>query len=405
MRIPKSSNLFPIVVLAFMGPTMAYLSTVFDIKVRWGLLALLVVVVVFSKRQTKFQNKGIVALIVLSGVWGLVTTFWSESFDLSVMKSFAFLLSSIPLVLAGQRWVSVKGIIGSWTYLAPVALVAMVAAIFGYFLSPFAYTESLFQGFVYGPNMMGSLLAISLPFILWQTWLHWRVPRWKMFWIASVLLNFGFIYITQSRAALMVALCTLGGMCLGFSKRKTISATFLLAMMVVLVVSVRPELQTKVVRQVIYKHSDDIFYTRVQPWTVSLKKAQLGGLFGAGYGVSIGAGTWEGGLTAVGYGREKGNTQLAIIEETGLVGFAFYLALIVALIIRVFGSLTSAKNPQAKVALGLAFGAIVGMLFQSVFEAWWVAPGAPESAAFWALVGVGLGLCSKKNEGDVVDAQ
>ena len=38
------------------------------------------------------------------------------------------------------------------------------------------------------------------------------------------------------------------------------------------------------------------------------------------FGNSIGGGSFAGGLTAVGYGREKGNTQLAIVEETGLVG-------------------------------------------------------------------------------------
>jgi O-antigen ligase len=103
-------------------------------------------------------------------------------------------------------------------------------------------------------------------------------------------------------------------------------------------------------------------------------------------------------LTAVGYGREKGNSQLAIVEETGLVGLAFYLVLVFALISRVYGGFAMAKNPRAKVALGLAFGAVVGMLFQSVFEAWWVAPGAPESVAFWALTGVSLGLCARKDD-------
>jgi cell division protein FtsW (lipid II flippase) len=319
------------------------------------------------------------------------------------MKSVAFLMCSVPLVLAGQRWVATKGIEGSFTYLAPVALVSMAAAIFGYFFSPFAYTGYLFQGFVYGPNMMGSLLAISFPFILWQAWRYWDMSRRRTFWVAASLLNFGFIYMTQSRAALLVAVCALGGMCLSFSKRKAIAGGFFLALAVVLVMAVRPDLQTEIVQQVIYKHSDDIFYTRIQPWSESLEKARLGGVLGAGYGVSIGSGSWGGGLTAVGYGREKGNSQLAIIEETGFVGLTFYLLLVSSLVLKLYNAFTTARNPKAKVALGLASGAVVGMLMQSVFEAWWVAPGAPESVAFWALTGVSLGLCARKDDSGSID--
>jgi hypothetical protein len=32
------------------------------------------------------------------------------------------------------------------------------------------------------------------------------------------------------------------------------------------------------------------------------------------------------------------------------------------------------------------------MIANSVFEAWWVAPGSPEAAYFWGLVGIALGM-------------
>jgi hypothetical protein len=40
-------------------------------------------------------------------------------------------------------------------------------------------------------------------------------------------------------------------------------------------------------------------------------------------------------------------------------------------------------------------GAIVGMLIQSVFEAWWVAPGAPEFAYLFSILGVATGLSQR----------
>ena len=53
------------------------------------------------------------------------------------------------------------------------------------------------------------------------------------------------------------------------------------------------------------------------------------------------------------------------------------------------------RNREAKAVLGLAGGTLLGMTAQSIFEAWWVAPGSPEAAYFWALSGVALGLAQQ----------
>jgi len=39
-----------------------------------------------------------------------------------------------------------------------------------------------------------------------------------------------------------------------------------------------------------------------------------------------------------------------------------------------------------------------GLFVQSIFEAWWVAPGSPEAVYFWALTGVSIGLLDKARE-------
>jgi O-antigen ligase len=135
-----------------------------------------------------------------------------------------------------------------------------------------------------------------------------------------------------------------------------------------------------------------IFYTREGPWAKSWEGAKAGGWFGAGYGVSVGDTNYQGGLTSVGYGREKGNAQLAVVEETGFVGLALYSVLLLALFARLILAHVREKDPDIKVALGIITGALAGLTAMSVFEAWWVSPGAPESACFWSLVGVGLGL-------------
>ncbi len=40
----------------------------------------------------------------------------------------------------------------------------------------------------------------------------------------------------------------------------------------------------------------------------------------------------------------------------------------------------------------ILLGALAGQTAQSLFEAWWVAPGSPEAAYFWAMSGVAVGL-------------
>jgi O-antigen ligase len=122
--------------------------------------------------------------------------------------------------------------------------------------------------------------------------------------------------------------------------------------------------------------------------------AKQGGLFGAGYGVSINGGEFSGGLTTFGYGREKGNTQLAIVEETGIVGLALYMLIVVSLVARLWKAFSAAGDRNLRALIGIVTGSIVGELVIGAFEAWWVAPGSPESIWFWAMVGVALGLCN-----------
>ena len=138
-----------------------------------------------------------------------------------------------------------------------------------------------------------------------------------------------------------------------------------------------------------------MLYTREEVWSKSFEQAKKGGWFGGGYGVTIGDKDFKGGLTAVGYGREKGNSQLAINEETGLIGLGIYLLSLFVLFKRLIGEQLRLKCSRAGVLLGIVTGTLFGMIMQSVFEAWWVAPGSPESLYFWTLTGVALGITSE----------
>ena len=74
------------------------------------------------------------------------------------------------------------------------------------------------------------------------------------------------------------------------------------------------------------------------------------------------------------------------------MGLALYFTLILALFRRLVRGHFREEDRETKVVLGIVIGALGGLTIMSVFEAWWVAPGSPESAYFWSLAGVGLGL-------------
>lgn len=385
------SWLFPVTLFSFMAGSIHYLSALFDDKTRLGFLLLLTAQALFAPQRTRREWLAFGA-IYLYLVWCVTTSYWSAVIDLSFAKSLACCLVVFSFVMVGKNW-ALRQKEGALDFLGPISLAGLAAAGLGYFFSPYAYDGYLFQGFVHGANMLGWLLAIGLPWFLWRAYIHRRVPRWRFAWGIAPGLVMLFILMSQSRSALLLALCTIGGLLLALSKRKLLIYIYAMTLLVLLVVWFRPDALQSVVRQTVYKQSNQgLLYSREQPWADSWAAAQAGGWLGAGYGVSIGDQSWSGGLSSVGYGREKGNSQLAIVEETGVVGLGLYFFILPVLGGRIFKAFKRATTPELKVSLGLVLGAWTGMHLQSVFEAWWVAPGSPEFAAFWGLTGVALGL-------------
>ena len=128
-----------------------------------------------------------------------------------------------------------------------------------------------------------------------------------------------------------------------------------------------------------------------------LRSTGLGVAVGAGYGVSIDAvNSGKQVLSASNYGREKGNTQLAVIEETGFIGISIYSLFLFytsRLAYKVYSS--RCYNQKEFVFLCIIFSSIVGFILHSSIEAWWVAPGAMETAYFWSLNGAFVGFSQK----------
>ena len=137
----------------------------------------------------------------------------------------------------------------------------------------------------------------------------------------------------------------------------------------------------------------DVLESRRDVWDATYLAALQGGWLGSGYGVTIGGAEFSlsGGLSLVNYGREKGNSQLAVIEETGVVGFIFYLLLLVIFFQQAFHCYAVSQGDK-KVMMGLILGTMLGLTLQSIVEAWWGAPASPEAIYFWSLFGIVVGI-------------
>lgn len=393
-----SQWLFPLTLLSFIGPTIFYLSRILSTRERWLFLGLLALQQLLVRRRP-IGNQGFVFFLFLYATWCITTTFWSEVYELSLYKSILFFVVAFTMVYAGHNWVTRQGAGKCFDYMVPVAVIAYSAGIPGYFFSPSPYVGNFYQGLVNGSNMLGSLMYMSAPIVFWRLYVDWGNIRRRRCLILLCISSFVIIYMTHSRSSLLVALTILGGVLLSLKVKKQIMIAYFAVLLFTLGSLIFHEEGSSIIQQLLYKNSETIIFSRLDPWSKSLEKAILGEWIGGGYGVSIGDDSWKGGsFTSFGYGREKGNTQMAIIEETGVVGLVLYVMMLCSLFFYLFTKFLTIVDKDTRTALGIFMGALTGMVLQTVFEAWWVAPGSPESPLFWALAGAALGLVDQERD-------
>ncbi len=326
--------------------------------------------------------------------WCLTTYYWSEVPYLSIAKATAFSLVAMAFVSAGYWWVAERGSQSALSYFAPVTVLAIFAGSMGTTaIGGTAMKLNIYEGLTYNPNMLGSLLTMSLPFLLWNAYRYRAAPQLKWAWYALLAVVIVMLVRSYSRSSMMAAGILVCGFCFSFK----LSRTAFISMLIAISLSVAAILGTAILNTTYQSYilkgagsKNGILFSREEVWQESYDAAVLGGRYGLGYGVSAGDFSFHGGLTTVGYGREKGNTELAIIEETGLVGLGFYFCILLTLFVPLILAHRREKFGDNKVALGIVLGALGGFTTMSIFEAWWVSPGSPESVFFWSMAGIGL---------------
>jgi len=397
MKVPGFRDWFlPLALVGFAGPTVTFLPYEIFESGRWIGAAVLLVYVIAASASLRSARPSLLILGAAYVLWCVTTALWSPVLDLSIPKSLALACVLPAFILGGIDWAirgEQKNVLG---YMWPYAVVAAGAAALGREMSVSGTNIELYQGAAGGPNVLGVLAASATPVVIWCLYRDWSKNSRRLLWLGVFCFFLVALYLSNSRAAYLLFAAIAAG-CI-FALRPTTALPILLAIGVTVlsVALVDPEFTDSFVERNVYKYSDEgeggVFANREREWEESYNAAVDGGWVGLGYGVSTGDSIFFGGYTAVGYGREKGNSQLAVVEETGIVGLALLLLLISTIFLEIWTAFRRCRNRDQRMQLGLVLGGFIGSTLHAIFEAWWVAPGSVEFAYFWAIAGVGLGL-------------
>jgi len=391
--------LLPLSILSVTGATISFLRPFFGVNSRWMFTILLFVMLFARFRFDGLLRTYFSQVLFINILWAALTVSWSEVPLLSGMKVIAYALVTITFFYASYVWVIRNSIQRSIDFLWLSVLFSLLAALFGLGAQGAdvkSGASQLYQGLVSGPNMLGSLLMMCTPFLIWKIYSNWKRIEIRLFWLACLSIEIIFLAKANSRAAIVASLFCAVSIVYSLGYRKWVPIVTSIFLLIVTTVLISPEVYDRAVDKFIFKNANEqqgVLYTRETVWEESYRLAKLGGWFGGGYGVTIGDVSFKGGLTSVGYGREKGNSQMAIAEEVGLIGLGLYILLLFSLYIYQLKMFFLTHNRHLRILLGISMGSITGMLFQSVFEAWWVAPGSPEFIFFWSIVGFSVGVC------------
>lgn len=384
-------------VVAFAALGVRYFGMVFTTSTRWAFLALLIATLIPGGNIFSGLKNGYGIILAGYFIWCLMTVAWSEVPTLSLLKSTALILTALAFLSGGIYWSTRLQAEKTFAFLAPITALALIAAVAGSGAQAVNANLSVYTGLASNANFFGVLIAFSVPFLIDQIYQVTRSPGYPVRKIlvggACVILVFA-LWRSGSRASMLCVLLTVFVPVATVSPNKKIIVALALFLGTLGATVVLPQIQERLTQHVLFKANEEgeVFYSRYAPWQDSYAAALQGGYYGLGYGVSAGNTNFTIGLTADAYGREKGNAQLAVWEETGLVGLALYAILLFAIFRELYRAFRAARGDDAKIKLGIIIGMVAGLTVQSVFEAWWVAPGSIESAAFWSIVGVGTGL-------------
>jgi O-antigen ligase len=347
-----------------------------------------------ARLRTQMVSPVLVCLYIFL-TYSFVTTFWTENLVLSLAKWVLYASLALALFLTGAT-IGQSG--GSENPFEPLkwAVIPMVLTSLLALATGRGWVEGNFRAYSGNSNALGASLMLTAPWLIYELKLLPRSSAWHRRWIYFLCGGLVLVMLeTHSRAAL-VALLLQGLIASRYvSSTRKMKLVYVTVTVLVLTYAVSGAgLFDRFYNTFVEKNRSAVFSSREDQMDHSWEAAQQGGMFGAGFGVSVGLSRyWEEGTTFSSASREKGNSTFAIMEETGIVGLLLYAGVLVALFAVLKRSCRTSDPDRRLIAL-IAIGYFCAALLHGQFEAWFLSFG-PDVSVYWATLGLAIGALNR----------
>ena len=346
-------------------------------------------------------------LFLLPGIWFLVTSLWSSYPEVSAARALYFILISTGCISAGVLWIRYSGR-NIFELLLPANIIVVLICLFSILtnIPSDSWTAGHGKGFIgfFGhQNLLASVILFTLPGLIFKLRSkagvnsnqssvnrnHKSNTNYFLLTTHYLLLtaNLLLITLTYSRASMLsLVFGTIVFLILN-KNWKILSYSFTAAAVITSIIYLNPAMNN-FADKILKKDFPKIYSSRMWMWEPSYQAALEGGVIGLGYGIShpeIRSGEYSDRFEDGRLIREKGNSTLALIEETGLIGLVLFLIPIFYILLRVFADKVS-----------LLTAALAAFLLHAQFEGWWVGVGSVQLPLFFIYFGL-IVQCSKFN--------
>lgn len=356
------------------------------------------------------------ALFLIPGIWFLLTSLWSSYPEVSAARTLYFILISTGCISAGILWIRYFGK-STFDFLLPTNIFIVLLSLFSLItnIPSDSWTGGNGKGFMglFGQqNLLASVLLFTVPSVFYKLW---RTVNSKQLIVNSSMnkikspltthclllttysllltANLLLLILTYSRSAILSMLIGVIVFLLLNKNWKALIYSLSTAIVVVIIILLNPS-STKLSKDILDKDFPEFYSSRIWMWEPSYRAALDGGFTGLGYGISDpnekvgGLGDHYEGERFV---REKGNSTLALIEETGVIGLILFLLpiLFVSLkLVTAHYSLLTTHYSLLTTNCSLLTAALAAFLVHSQFEAWWVGVGSVQLPLFFVYLGL-----------------
>ena len=219
---------------------------------------------------------------------------------------------------------------------------------------------TLYEGLTGNPNMLGSLMNMAIPLLLWQSYRSAGSRNQLILWLGLLGVVLGVLLLSVSRASIIAALITCGVFLAVVGIKRNALLYALAAVLLTGIFVAVPDVDETLEQRLRPKSSGGNRRLRFStPGRRSGKnptnrpsKAELSG--------GLWSHNWRHGFCrrtdSPRVRGEKGNSQLAIVEETGIVGLVLYAILLVILFRNATLPVRQSIDPDMKVMGAILLG-------------------------------------------------